>query len=419
MATSDIYRAPVGTKDVLGEESRDWGFLISQFARLAHRYNYDIAITPVFENFEVFSRLGEDTDVVTKEMYDFHDKGGRHIALRPEGTAGIVRAFAQNRPPLPFKAWYVVSNFRYERPQKGRLREHHQLGIEVLGIEDPLVDVEVIQFAHEFLSSCGLKNFTLSINSLGDTQARADHELALRAYFENFKAEFGEEFAQRVDKNPFRMLDTKNPEWRESADKAPAITDFLNDDSKRDFDIVKEGLNAAGIDFVVTPSLVRGLDYYTNTAFEFISTSLDAAQSTLCGGGRYDKLVAEMDGPETPGIGFGLGIERLLLAIESEGVQLPRRELDVFVVDLVRNAESRSVVRELMSTLRKGGVSVDMLFGDKSMKAAMKSADRSGARTVVLVGENELASGVVSVKNMESGEQREMTAVEFATSAVL
>lgn len=418
MATSDIFRAPVGTKDVFGEESRSWEYVLARFAHIARTYNYDLVVTPTFENYEVFSRLGEDSDVVSKEMYDFYDKGERHIALRPEGTAGIVRAFAQHRPLTPFKAWYVVSNFRYERPQKGRLREHHQVGVEVLGIDDPLIDVEVIQFAHEFLTSCGLTSNTLSINSLGDSAARAEHMQALIAYFEPYKEKLGGVFAERVTKNPFRMLDTKVVQWREVVEGAPSITDFLNDDSQRDFALVQQGLTDRGIDYTVTPSLVRGLDYYTNTAFEFISGALDAAQSTICGGGRYNSLVSQMDGPETPGIGFGLGIERLLLACEAEGVTLPVRTLDVYIVDLVQNEKSHRQVRDVETALRSRGLSVDKCFGKKSIKSAMKSADRSGASHLILLGESELENSTLSIKDMDSGAQSEQHAATFVDNPI-
>ena len=416
MATSDIFRAPVGTKDVIGEESRNWQSVISTFAKLAHSYNYDLAITPTYENIEVFKRLGEDTDVVTKEMFDFFDKGERHIALRPEGTAGLVRAFAQHRPQLPFKAWYFVSNFRYERPQKGRLREHHQLGIEVLGVDDPAIDVEIIQFAYEFLTACGLKDFELGINSLGDTQARAKHGQALREYFAQYEKELGPVLMERMIRNPMRVLDTKNASLFEIVHEAPKILDFISDESMSHFEYVKAGLTQLGIAYNVDTELVRGLDYYTNTAFEFVSTALDAAQSTICGGGRYNKLVAEMDGPETPGIGFGLGVERLLLVCEAEGVQLSFRELDAIILDLVQSDESRELINILKSDLRGAGLSLDSAFGAKTIKSAMKQADRSGAKYALLIGESELARGVIAVKNMQSGEQHEVAISELGKS---
>lgn len=409
MAKSDVYRAPIGTKDIIGQESRNWQSLIALFAKRAHLYNYDLAITPTFENYEVFSRLGEDTDVVSKEMYDFYDKGERHIALRPEGTAGVVRAFSELRPVTPFKAWYLNSHFRYERPQKGRLREHHQFGIEAIGIEDPSIDVEVIQFANEFLKDCGLKNLSLSINSLGDSQARSQHMEALTKYFAQYEEKFGEEFTNRVRKNPFRMLDTKVEEWLEVAANAPSIHDFLSQESKDSFEYVKTSLDALGIKYEVVPKLVRGLDYYTNTTFEFISNSLDAAQSTVCGGGRYNKLVAEMGGPETPGIGFGLGVERLLLALEAEDIELSTRKLDVYAIDLVHNEQSQSALLDLTSKLRNAGISVDISYGSKSMKSSMKGADRSGAKYSAIIGEDELAKNQFTLKNMETGEQSLVT----------
>lgn len=416
MATSDIYRAPVGTKDVLGDESRKWLSVIKKFSHQAHIYNYDLIINPTFENFEVFSRVGEDTDIVTKEMYDFYDKGQRHIALRPEGTAQVARAFAQHRPQIPFKAWYMISNFRYERPQKGRLREHHQFGIEILGVQDVSADVEVIQFANEYLTNCGLEKFTLVINSLGDTTARAAHMEKLREYFGRYESDLGSEFAQRVKKNPLRVLDTKVPQWQDMANGAPSIHDFLSKESLEDFEYLKNELDVRNIKYEVVPRMVRGLDYYNNTIFEFISHSLDAAQSTVCAGGRYNKLVAMMDGPETPGVGFSLGVERLLMACENENVSPKVRMLDIFFIDLVDSNESQKLTMTTISQLRKSGKSVDRTFSKKSMKSAMKAADRSGAQFALLLGESELARGVISVKDMRSGEQRELLVDEILQS---
>lgn len=409
MATSDIYRAPIGTKDVLGVEARQWQTVISAFAKQAHLYNYDLAITPVFEHIEVFNRVGEDTDVVSKEMYDFRDKGDRHIALRPEGTAGLVRAVAQHRPIMPFKAWYLVQNFRYERPQKGRYRQHFQLGIEAFGIDDPLVDVEIISFANDFFKSFGLKDYSLAINSMGDNEAREKHMVALKEYFAKYTKDLGEDFAAKVEKNPLRILDTKDPKWLDMVAGAPRILDFLSPQGTADFELVKESLSNLNIPFTIVPTLVRGFDYYTNTTFEFISHALDAAQSTFCGGGRYNKLVKEMGGEETPGIGFGLGVERLLMVLEAEGVEIKTRQLDVFAIDLVNNGDSKKYFQKLNGDLRKADISVDNCFGGKSMKSAMKQADRSGAKYVIICGENEWETGVVTLRNMSSGEQRELT----------
>ncbi len=408
MAKSDIYRAPVGTKDVFGLEARKWEAVVSKFAKIARLNNFDQIITPMFENYEVFMRMGEDSDVVTKEMYDFEDKGGRHIALRPEGTAGVVRAFSEHRPLTPFKAWYLASVFRYERPQKGRLREHHQLGIEVIGVDDPIVDVEVIKFGYDFLKSCGIGKFNLVINSLGDSDAREAHEKELRSYFEGFKKDFDEEFAKRVDKNPFRVLDTKVPEWREVADNAPSILDFISENSKADFEFVKAALTALDISFIVKPSLVRGLDYYTNTAFEFISTSLDSAQSTLCAGGRYNKLVEELGGPKNPGIGFGLGVERLLLALESEGIEVELGDLDFYLINLANTEQSKKLILQIADQIRNNGRSVDICYGEKSVKSAFKNADRIGAKRTIILGDTELDRGVITLKDMSSGEQSEI-----------
>lgn len=408
MATSDIYRAPIGTKDVLGLEARQWQSVISKFAKQANLYNYDLAITPVFEHIEVFNRVGEDTDVVSKEMYDFRDKGDRHIALRPEGTAGLVRAVAQHRPIMPFKAWYLVQNFRYERPQKGRLRQHFQLGIEAFGIDDPLVDVEIISFANDFFKSFGLKDYSLAINSMGDADAREKHMVALKEYFAKYTSDLGEEFAAKVEKNPLRILDTKDPNWLDMVGGAPQILDFLSPQGKNDFELVKVSLSNLNIPFKIVPTLVRGFDYYTNTTFEFISHALDAAQSTFCGGGRYNKLVKEMGGQETPGIGFGLGVERLLMVLEAEGVEIQTRQLDVFVIDLINTNDSKKYFQKLNEDLRNANISVDNSFGGKSIKSAMKQADRSGAKFVIICGENEWESGVVSLRNMSSGEQREL-----------
>lgn len=408
MATSDIYRAPIGTKDVLGLEARQWQSVISKFAKQANLYNYDLAITPVFEHIEVFNRVGEDTDVVSKEMYDFRDKGDRHIALRPEGTAGLVRAVAQHRPIMPFKAWYLVQNFRYERPQKGRLRQHFQLGIEAFGIDDPLVDVEIISFANDFFKSFGLKDYSLAINSMGDADAREKHMVALKEYFAKYTSDLGEDFTTKVEKNPLRILDTKDPKWLDMVGGAPQILDFLSPQGKNDFELVKVSLSNLNIPFKIVPTLVRGFDYYTNTTFEFISHALDAAQSTFCGGGRYNKLVKEMGGQETPGIGFGLGVERLLMVLEAEGVEIQTRQLDVFVIDLINTNDSKKYFQKLNEDLRNANISVDNSFGGKSIKSAMKQADRSGAKFVIICGENEWESGVVSLRNMSSGEQREL-----------
>jgi len=388
--------------------------LVGAFADRAARYGFGLIITPLFEHREVFVRVGEHTDVVRKEMYDFSDKGGRSIALRPEGTAPVVRAYAQHRPTPPWKTWYVAPNFRYERPQKGRYRQHFQLGVEVLGVDDPDVDVEVIDLAHGFLRDAGVP-FRLLVNSMGDAESRAAHREALLAYLRSHASSLGPEFAERAEANPLRLLDAKNAEWQDVLDRAPKLPDFLNDVSMAAFERVQSGLRLLGIEFELAPRLVRGFDYYTGTTFEFVSDALDAAQSTVCGGGRYDQLVEQMGGPPTPGIGFGLGIERVLLALDEGGETPEPHGVDVFVVDTVGDETIVSIVHELRSV----GLRTDRAYGGRSMKAQMKVADRSGARWVVVLGARAAARGMVTVKNMESGEQHEAPRHEIAARMVV
>ncbi|MFZ4585733.1 MAG: histidine--tRNA ligase [Acidimicrobiia bacterium] len=400
---TDVYRAPVGTRDVLPPESERWTDVVARFADRAARYGFGLVITPIFEHREVFVRVGEHTDVVRKEMYDFDDKGGRRIALRPEGTASVVRAYAQHRPTPPWKTWYVAPNYRYERPQKGRYRQHFQLGVEVLGVDDPDVDVEVIDLAYGFLRELGVP-IRLLVNSMGDVESRAAHREALLEYFRAHAVELGAEFAERAEANPLRLLDAKNPEWQAVLDRAPKLPDYLNDESRAALERVQRGLDALGIEYELAPRLVRGFDYYTGTTFEFVSDALDAAQSTVCGGGRYDQLVEQMGGPPTPGIGFGMGIERVLIALDESGPALEPRGMDAFVVDAIGDG---SIV-ELVHQLRALGLRTDRAYGGRSMKAQMKVADRSGATWVVVLGAKEAERGVVAVKNMVTGEQREV-----------
>ncbi len=402
-ARSDAFRAPVGTRDVLPPESERWVDLVARFADRAGRYGFGLVITPLFEHREVFARVGEHTDVVRKEMYDFADKGGRAVALRPEGTAPVVRAYAQHRPTPPWKAWYVAPNFRYERPQKGRYRQHYQLGVEVLGVDDPDVDVEVIDLAHGFLSDVGVP-FRLLVNSMGDQESRVAHRSALLEYLRAHAGGLGPEFAERVEANPLRVLDAKVPEWQDVLDRAPKLPDHLNAASMAAFERVQNGLDALGIEYELAPRLVRGFDYYTGTTFEFVSDALDAAQSTVCGGGRYDQLAEEMGGPPTPGIGFGLGIERVLLVLDEMGVTSSPRGMDVFVVDALGDESIVALVHEL----RALGLRADRAYGGRSVRAQMKQADRSGAAWVVVLGRREAERGVVTVKNMDRGDQVEV-----------
>ena len=396
-------KAPPGTRDVLPPESARWQALIARFAASANAAGYGLIQSPMFEDIEVFKRVGDGTDIVRKEMYDFEDKGGRHVALRPEGTAGVVRAFVQHHPPTPWKVWYAAPNFRYERPQAGRYRQHHQLGIEAIGTDDPDLDVEVISIANDLYRSIGLTKFTLLLNSLGDDVCRPAFTQALSDYLLARRADLCDEHQERAAENPMRVLDCKKKACRDATRDAPRITDHLCEACKTHFERVQEGLSALDIDFLIEPRLARGLDYYTRTTFEFQSSEIDAAQSTIGAGGRYDKLVAELGGPPTPGIGFGSGIERILLAADGEGVfPTPDERIEVFVVDVVGGAHAR----DLTATLRRAGIRADRAFEGRSMKSQMKQADRSGARVVVIVGEDEAADGELTIRDLTTHEQR-------------
>lgn len=409
----DAYRAPIGTHDVLAPESRRWQTLVAAFADRAERFGFDLVVTPVFEHREVFQRVGATTDVVRKEMYELTDRGGRDLALRPEGTAPVVRAYVQHRPVPPWKAWYVAPNFRYERPQKGRYRQHWQLGAEVLGVDDPEIDVEVIALAHGFYREVGLERVELLVNSMGDETSRPAYTAALRSYLLDHAPALGEEFRERVEASPLRVLDSKRPEWADVIERAPQLTEHLSDDSRIHFEAVLAGLDALGVAHTIAPRLVRGFDYYTRTTFEFVSSALDAAQNAVGGGGRYDRLAEEMGGPPTPGIGFGIGIERVLIAADAEGaVEVgPRGRLDVFVVDGVGGGSAARVT----DALRRAGLRVDRAFGGRSVKAQWKVADRSGAEVAVMLGRDEAARGAVAVKDLTTGEQVEVALAALAT----
>ena len=371
------FRAPKGTFDVLPPDSARYERLVGLFAEHVGRAGYGLVVSPMFEELGVFQRVGESTDVVRKEMYDFEDKGGRRIALRPEGTASVVRAYVQHRPTPPFKAWYVAPNFRYERPQAGRYRQHHQVGVEALGSDDPDLDVEVIALLGTFYTELGLTQVTLKLNSLGDAACRPAYREALAAHLR--AGELCDEHADRVDENPLRILDCKRDACRAAAADAPLQVDHLCDACRAHFERVQAGLD---LRFTLDPRLVRGLDYYTRTTFEFAATALDSAQDAVGGGGRYDGLAEELGGPSTPGIGFGAGIERILLACDAEGVfPVPDRLVDVYVIDTTGG----EVARALTAELRANGIRADRAFDSRSWKAQMRSAERSGAPVVVSV----------------------------------
>jgi histidyl-tRNA synthetase len=401
------FRAPVGTRDVLPPESARWVALVARFAERARKAGYGLVLSPMFEDVGVFERVGESTDVVRKEMYDFTDKGERRIALRPEGTASIVRAYVQHRPTPPWKVWYAAPNFRYERPQAGRYRQHHQLGVEVLGSDDPDVDVEVIAFlARLYRDDLGLARTRLRLNSLGDDVCRPAYRELLQQFLEQRRDQLCDEHGDRIADNPLRVLDCKRPACIEATRDAPRMLDHLCEPCARHFDRVTQGLDALGITYSIDTSLVRGLDYYTRTTFEFAAEALESTQNAVGGGGRYDGLAQALGGPPTPGIGFGAGIERILLACDAEGVfgeqQLHAADVDVFVVDTTGG----DVARDLTDELRAAGISTDRAFDNRSMKSQFKSADRSGARLAVVIGADERAAGTATVRPLRGdGEQ--------------
>jgi histidyl-tRNA synthetase len=405
VASGDAFRAPKGTQDVFAPQSARWEALRAIFAETVEAAGYGLIQSPMFEDIGVFRRLGEETDVVTKEMYDFVDKGDRHVALRPEGTASVARAFVQHRPVTPWKTWYATPAFRYESPQSGRLRQHHQVGIEAMGSADPDLDVEVIALGHDYIRRLGLQRFVLLVNSMGDADDRRRYVERLRAWLTERAGDLAPEDRPKLDTNPMRVLDSKRPATQDVVRDAPKITDDLSDEAATRFERVTAGLGALGIDFQLEPRLVRGLDYYRHTTFELQSEAIDAAQSTILAGGRYDGLVEDLGGPPTPGIGFGSGIERVLLACDAEGVfPAPETTLDVFVVDVTGG----EVARDLTAELRRAGFRADRSFDARSMRAQMKAADRSGARLALVVGDQERADGTVGVRSLHDAERSQV-----------
>jgi histidyl-tRNA synthetase len=390
---------------------------VAVFARVVEGAGYGLIITPTFEDVGVFHRLGDSTDVVQKEMYEFDDKGGRRLALRPEMTASVARAFIEHRPPLPWKCWYGGSNFRYERPQAGRYREFHQVGIEAFGSADPDLDVEVMALGWEFYAAVGIQRRELLVNSLGDGTCRPAYRELLLAYLESHQSELCEEHRARLGDNPLRILDCKRPACQKVVAGAPRQLDHLCDDCAAHFARVIAGLDALHIPYTIDSRLVRGLDYYTRTTFEYAGLALQSAQNALGGGGRYDGLVGAMGGPETPGVGFALGVERILLAIQAEGDAArvaAGRGLDVFVVDFAGGDAGR----DLTAALRAAGLQADRAFDGRSPKAQFKAADRSGARVALIVGPDEAANGTVGVKDL-LGESDQVTVARAAVIEVV
>ncbi|PAV28944.1 histidine--tRNA ligase [Virgibacillus profundi] len=412
-------KAPRGTVDILPKDARKWQFVESKIKNICDKFNFEEIRTPLFEHTEVFQRgVGDSTDIVQKEMYTFEDRGGRSLTLRPEGTASVARAFVENKlfgdPNQPVKLYYFAQMFRYERPQKGRMRQLNQFGVEVLGSASPAVDAEVIDLAMSCYRELGLKSLKLVINSLGDNESRTNHRRALVEHFTPHKDELCKDCQTRLSQNPLRILDCKTDSDHPAMKTAPSILEFLNEESKNYFDQVKDYLTAMGIDYIVDKNLVRGLDYYNHTAFEIMSEAEGfGAITTLAGGGRYNGLVEELGGPATPGIGFGMGLERLLMALEAEKKEIPIDEaLDCFLVAVGDEAEKEAV--RLVHELRKNGIQVDKDYQGRKMKAQFKSADRNKAKYVLILGEDELQKQIINVKEMQTGEQVEIPLSQLA-----
>jgi histidyl-tRNA synthetase len=407
MSDVTAFHAPIGTHDVLSPQSGRWEYLIATFAGFAHRYGFALAITPVFEEVGVFHRgIGEQSDVARKEMYVFTDRGERTYALRPEGTAPIVRAFIQHQPTTPFKAWYFTPAFRYERPQAGRYREHHQLGVEVLGTDDPSLDVEVVTLAYRFYQALGLRQFRLELNSMGHLECRAAYVELLLEHLAAHESELCDEHQKTWRENPLRVLDCKNPACVAVTEKGPMLLDHLCEDCAAHFASVRSRLAVLDVTYEINPRLVRGFDYYARTTFEFVSDALESAQNAIGGGGRYDRLVEQLGGKPTSGIGFGSGVERLLLALDAEGIpaKSPFGEMDVFVVDTT----GEDVATPLCDQLRAAGIATDRAYDARSMKAQMKVADKSGARFALLVGPEEYALGEVTIRDLRSADHSQV-----------
>ena len=401
------FKAPPGTRDVLAPESERRMALAAIFAETAAQFGFAPLETPTFEDVGVFQRIGEGTDVVGKEMYEFTDRGDRRLALRPEGTAPVCRAFAQHRPPTPWKIWYQSPMFRYERQQAARYRQHTQVGAEVLGSEDPDVDVEVMALAHTVLERLGLTRILLLINSMGGPETRRSYSAALQGYLRDHIDDLAAEDRDKVETHPLRVLDSKRPESHKVCRDAPHPADHLDAAGHAHFERVQDGLGSLHIPFAIEPRLVRGLDYYTHTTFEIQATALDAAQNTVCGGGRYDGLVEDLGGPPTPGMGFGMGVERVLLAGDAESafVTEAARPL-VWVVDVTDGSAARDLTHEL----RRAGIAADRSFDHRSMRSQMKAADRSGARWAVIIGDKELVDGTAALRDLRAASHQETVA---------
>lgn len=403
-------------RDILAPDSARWRNFVSIFESQVSLAGYQLVIPPLVEDVGVFSRIGDATDVVSKEMYDFVDKGGRHIALRPEQTASVCRLFVEHRPITPFKAWYAGSNFRYEKPQRGRFRQFDQVGVEVLGSEDPHVDGEVIALAWNFFASLGLTQVTLAVNSLGDPDDRSAYINALHEYFDSHRGELSAESQVTLERNPLRVLDSKRDQDQMLIANAPSIDEFWSPAAIAHFDEVRYALDILNVPYSIDLRLVRGLDYYQRTTFEFRGGTLGSAQNAIGGGGRYDGLVEDLGGPHTAGVGFALGLDRTLIACDDEGVfPAPPTSVDVFVVDTTDGREALAVC----NSLRSAGVSSEQAWDARSMKAQMKSANRSGAKIAVIIGADEASNGTAIIKPLRDDSEQMIIQREALTQSVI
>ncbi|QXM05944.1 histidine--tRNA ligase [Crassaminicella indica] len=403
-------KAPRGTKDVLPSDAYKWNYVEHLFRDVCTRFGYKEIRTPIFEHTELFKRgVGETTDIVQKEMYSFEDNGGRDITLKPEGTAPVVRSFIENKlyaDTQPTKLFYITPCFRYERPQAGRLRAFHQFGVEVFGAINPSVDAEVIGIAMAFYKALGISNLELRINSIGCPECRGKYNKILKEYLKEKLPKLCKTCQDRYERNPMRIIDCKVESCKEQLKDIPLMIDHICDACKEDFEKLKENLSLMDIEYVVDPNIVRGLDYYTKTAFEIVSNEI-GAQGTVCGGGRYDRLVEELGGPKTPGIGFGMGIERLLLTLQNNNIEIPKpKGLDIFIATIGERANKEAV--RLLHKLRLEGISADKDHLNRSIKAQFKYANKLNASYTIVIGDDELDKDVVILKNMETSEQTEI-----------
>ena len=408
-----MINIPKGTKDVLPSEAYKWHFVENTARKVAALYNLHEIRTPTFEHTELFLRgVGDTTDIVNKEMYTFLDKGDRSITLKPEGTAGVVRSFIENglaSGVLPLKMYYITPVFRYERPQAGRLREHHQFGVEFVGSKSPLAEVEVISLAAALIRKLGLKDVKLHINSIGCPNCKKDYNEALLSYLRKHEDALCPTCRERMQKNPMRVIDCKVPECREIIKDAPRTIDYLDEECRTHFEELQKLLTELEIPFEVDTGIVRGLDYYTKTVFEFVNSE----GFTLCGGGRYDGLIHEIDEKhDIPSVGFGMGIERILYFLEKEGVEVPAMETPDLYVGIL-GADARARAYKLVNEIRSHGLIVETDYMDRSVKAQMKYANKIGAKKVVIIGADELEKGTANVKDMATGEQTEVSLNEL------